>query len=340
MIMNKNIPEISVIVCCWNVASTLRRAIDSILTQTFTNFELIIVDDGSPDDCPQIIDEFASVDSRVVPIHKLNGGLSEARNYGLAKASGIYTIFVDPDDWIEKKMLEKLYLKAIEEHSDMVICDYFHNDKYQQTYAIQRPKKLDRDNVLHEILTASLHGYTWNKLIKRKLYTDYNISYPMGIYGCEDMYTLCLMLKMQPVKISYVSEAFYHYVYMEDSLSRHYDKQTYIMDLAIRKMFAQLFLGTKYFREAYIVKTTDIILRAFKYGENTFTSYRFKKDFSKYKSIVYAREKGIMLFLLWLSFNISYKYSHELYKLMFNFKQKLKKMLILFKNFNGSCCYR
>ena len=97
---------ISIIVPIYKVEKTLRKALDSILSQTFTNYELILVNDGSPDNCPAICDEYAAKDMRIKLINKENGGLSSARNAGLAVAQGEYTIFVDPDDYIDAEGLD------------------------------------------------------------------------------------------------------------------------------------------------------------------------------------------------------------------------------------------
>lgn len=115
-------PVFSVIVPIYKVEPYLRKCVDSILTQTFTDFELLLVDDGSPDACPMICDTYAAQDHRVRVIHKENGGLVSARNTGIAAACGQYICYVDSDDWIAQNLLETVWKKAIEQHQpDMVI---------------------------------------------------------------------------------------------------------------------------------------------------------------------------------------------------------------------------
>ena len=99
-----NEPLVSVIVPVYNVERYLRHCVNSILIQTYHNLEVILVDDGSPDNCPKICDEYAKADARVKVIHKNNGGLSDARNIGMQAASGDYLMFVDSDDWLEKNI--------------------------------------------------------------------------------------------------------------------------------------------------------------------------------------------------------------------------------------------
>lgn len=120
----ENLPKISIIVPVYKAEPYLHRCVDSILAQTFTEWELILVDDGSPDQSGKICDEYAKKDQRVKVIHKVNGGVSSARQKGLDEARGEYTIHADPDDWAEPNMLEELYNEASKKEADMVMCDF------------------------------------------------------------------------------------------------------------------------------------------------------------------------------------------------------------------------
>ena len=120
-------PKISIIVPIYKAESTLVRCLDSLKAQTLPDFEVIMVDDGSPDRCGAMIDEFAARDGRFKAFHKPNGGVSSARQFGIDHATGEYTIHADPDDWVEPTMLESLYNKANETNADMLICDFFEN---------------------------------------------------------------------------------------------------------------------------------------------------------------------------------------------------------------------
>ena len=116
--------EISVIIPIYNVEKYLEKCIDSVLAQTYRNIEIILVDDGSTDKCADICDSYLKKDSRVKVIHKVNGGLSSARNAGLDIAEGDFISFVDSDDFIEKEMLEKLYEALMEADADMAVCNF------------------------------------------------------------------------------------------------------------------------------------------------------------------------------------------------------------------------
>ena len=117
-------PKISVIMPVYNVEKYLSRAIESILKQSFTDFEFLIVDDGSPDCCGRICDEYASRDTRIKVIHKENGGAPSARNVAMEQARGQYLYFLDSDDWAEPEMLGDLYALAEKTGSEMVVAGY------------------------------------------------------------------------------------------------------------------------------------------------------------------------------------------------------------------------
>jgi len=125
-------PTISVIVPVYKVEPYLRRCVDSILNQTYTDFELILVDDGSPDGCPALCDEYAVKDSRIRVIHKSNGGVSSARNAGLEVAQGEYITFVDSDDYIRPHLLNRVYQQAVETGMEMVSFSFIATSKKEE----------------------------------------------------------------------------------------------------------------------------------------------------------------------------------------------------------------
>ena len=117
-------PKVSIVVPIYNVESYLERCIQTLLNQTLKDIEIILIDDGSPDHCPQICNEYAQKDSRIKVIHKKNAGLGYARNSGLEIARGKYLAFVDSDDYVEANMYEILYNKIKDSNSDVVFCNY------------------------------------------------------------------------------------------------------------------------------------------------------------------------------------------------------------------------
>lgn len=200
---------ISVIVPIYKAESYLRKCIDGILLQTFTDFQLILVDDGSPDKSGEICDEYAQKDSRVVVIHKTNGGLTSARKYGMDHAKGEYSIHIDPDDWVELSLLEELYHEAVKTDADMVICDFWEHCNKEVVYSRQKPKTLDNKEVMTEMFTT-LKGTMWNKLIRTSCYKQCNIQFYEDLVLIEDLFLMFQFL-LHPLKISYVPKALYHY---------------------------------------------------------------------------------------------------------------------------------
>ena len=308
----------------------MRKCLDSILAQTFTDFECLLIDDGSTDGSPTICDEYAQKDARIKVYHKPNGGLSDARNYGLERAQGKYSIFADPDDWVDAKGLDQFYEKAVETDADMVMCDIYYNDPYRQSYSSQKPSALDHYSVLKDILSDKVQGFTVIKLIKTELYTRFNLKYPIGIYGCEDQYTICKLLKNN-IHIEYVPIAFYHYMfYSNNTLSRKYDDKTLNMDLKIRNMFTDLVANTELEKIIYQRKSATIVFRAFMYGKDFFSSKSFKETFSHYKeAAVKEADSFVLKILLMISFKGYYPFARNIFTILFNTKQIIKKLIFL-----------
>ena len=208
IIIGMMLPKISVIVAIYKAEKYLQRCLDSLVNQVFEDYEVLLIDDGSPDNSGYICDAYAERYPCMRVIHKENGGVASARQCGIDHAQGEYTIHVDADDWVEPDMLAALYRKAEEEDADMVICDYFEWER-KERYVRQEPSALTPDAVLRDLLAARLHGSTWNKLIKRSCYTVYNLSFPDGMI-LEDVYVVC-DLCMRDIRVTYLNKAFYHY---------------------------------------------------------------------------------------------------------------------------------
>lgn len=209
--------SISIIVPIYKAEQYMSKCIDSILNQTFGDFEVILVDDGSPDRSGEICDQYASKDSRIKVIHKNNGGVSAARQIGLDRSSGDYIIHADPDDWVEPEMLEEMYNQAKITRADMVISDYYIDNAHDTRRIVQKPSNLAPRTVLRELF-INLHGSCWNKLIKRSCIVKNGITFPANINYCEDLIFNSRLIQ-KGIKISYLDKAFYHYVQSENPFS-------------------------------------------------------------------------------------------------------------------------
>ena len=268
-------PKVSVIVPVYKAEKYLHRCVDSLLAQTFRDYEILLVDDGSPDRSGEICDEYAKIDSRVRVFHKANGGVSSARQCGIDNARGEYTIHADPDDWVEPEMLEELYKKAKEEDADMVICDYYVNYRRKQIYKQQKPNTLNHDTIMRQLLLQQLHGACWNKLVRRKLIIDFAISFPLDMTIWEDLYVNCCFL-MHEVKVSYLGRAFYHYdCIMNGNSLMHTLSRNAILSLIYFVSYIESCLdNVAYMREIKKIKwmTKSLAFASFSFSEKELVS--------------------------------------------------------------------
>ncbi len=205
--MNESL--ISVIVPVYKVEKYLRQCVDSILDQTYKNIELILVDDGSPDNCPQICDDYTKTDNRVKVIHKRNGGQSSARNTALDVANGDYIAFVDSDDFISKDMLSVMMGTMLKEDCEIVMCSRtdIYAEYNKEYYFLPETKTYSHDEAMELILSDTIGSQPWDKLYKRDTYDG--IKFPEGrIY--EDIATTYLAFN-RCQKFAYIHVPLYYY---------------------------------------------------------------------------------------------------------------------------------
>lgn len=202
-------PFVSIIVAVYQVENYIQRCLDSILTQSLRDFELILVDDGSTDTSAEICNRYALNDSRIKIFRKEHTGLSDTRQVGLNNAIGDFVIHCDSDDWIDQQMLETLYKKACETNADIVVCDYI--EEYNERQILHREFPLGiplNNNLLQNIQYLSFS--LCNKLVRRRFLDSNRIRCLQGISYAEDMYVTFQMLNSSPT-LAYVPMPFYHY---------------------------------------------------------------------------------------------------------------------------------
>ena len=273
-------PKVSIIVPVYKAENYLPKCLDSIRNQTFTDWECILVDDGSPDKSGMICEEYAEEDPRFRVIHKTNGGVSMARQTGIEAAEGDYSIHCDPDDWMDPEMLEDMYKVAFTENSDMVISDFYWDSKHISKTVIQKPTSLECTDIIQDILKSRLHGSCCNKLVRHSLYRDLSISFPRGFVLYEDMYVI-LNILLNKIKVSYLNKAYYHYVMgaNANSISQGVG-QSYEYDVMMYDSFVNLLKGTKEAKTAATRFGTNIIWRSFYIEE--FNNRQFAEYCGKY----------------------------------------------------------
>lgn len=203
-------PLISVIVPVYNVAEYLSQCVDSIINQTYKNLEIILVDDGSVDDCPGICDEYVKKDSRIRVIHKKNGGLSDARNAGLDICTGEWIGFVDSDDYISKNMYEKLYDSAIETKSDVSVCQSINDKNGRLLYSDYKGKReilLSKEEMINRMFCRGIYASVCLKLYKKEVFSI--LRFPVGRNHEDAFIILSIIDKTSRMVI--IPDALYYY---------------------------------------------------------------------------------------------------------------------------------
>lgn len=227
---------ISIIVPIYNVEKYLRKCIESLINQTYKDIEIILIDDGSPDNCGQICDEYVKNDNRIRVVHKKNAGVSEARNDGIKLSKGDYIAFVDSDDYVEKNFIEILYDNAIKNNADVSICNYFlenKNRKIRKKIDSDIAKDLESEDFCKYIIRKnSFRGLLLNKLFKREIFFEngkINLI-DSNIHICEDLLFL-VENSSKYDKIYFDKESYlYHYVIRENSaISSKYNEKKVTM---------------------------------------------------------------------------------------------------------------
>ncbi|MGO0051689.1 glycosyltransferase family 2 protein [Streptococcus suis] len=217
---NKVSLKISVIVPVYNADKYLRRCIESVIMQTYKNWELILVDDGSTDSSAVIIDEVAKEDNRIIAIHQINAGAGEARNAGISSATGEYVVFLDSDDYIDKDYFSLLLPKASE--NDVVFIDLEQvdgNGKTLRSELMSTYRDYSKEKFLRSQITGKISWGGVRKAVSLKLLKDNNIKYTSHTIGEEALYSFRILYVSK--KIGFLDEKpVYFYVNHEDSLSR------------------------------------------------------------------------------------------------------------------------
>lgn len=222
-------PLISIIVPVYNVAPYLGRCIDSIISQTYQNMEIILVDDGSTDGSSEICDKFQKQDKRIKVIHKANGGLVSARKAGIVESKGVYAAYVDSDDWIECDMYHQMVMQMVQNNADIVTSGLYRNyssniieefDNIQEgAYDLEKIKKelLPQFMYTGKFYEAGINIHIYNKLFKRELLLKHQLEVDDSIRVGEDA-ALVYPYILDAKKIVIIHKCFYHYCIRQNSI--------------------------------------------------------------------------------------------------------------------------
>lgn len=210
---------ISIIVPVYKVEPYIRQCIESILSQTYKNLEIILIDDGSPDNCGKICDEYAAIDNRIKVIHKENGGLSEARNYGLKAARGIYVGFIDGDDYVDEAFFQMLYDAAEKENCDIAECysvNFEDGNIPQGDYRSEQTCLSPLQWLTESNVGDFLPCVVWNKIYKKTLFDG--IEFPVGRHYEDEATTYKVVYKAS--KIARIKSSLYFYRQRSGSITQ------------------------------------------------------------------------------------------------------------------------
>lgn len=234
-------PKVSLIVPVYKVENYINQCLDSLINQTLKDIEIILIDDGSPDNSGKICDEYSRNDHRIKVIHKENGGVSAARNDGIKEATGDYIMFLDSDDWAEENMCEVAYNAIVEKKVDMAFFTHYTNYSNKEILENKMPKSFyyDKKEDIEKIQlivindkyvklidnSLSYSGFTapWSKIFSRKFIQENNILYNLNVKGIFDDGLFVLECLEKANNIYFENVSLYHYRIIDSSIMRSYN---------------------------------------------------------------------------------------------------------------------
>lgn len=309
----KNNELISIIVPIYNVEKYLKKCVDSLINQTYKNIEIILVNDGSPDNSALICEEYAKKDKRIVYILQKNKGLSGARNTGIVNSKGKYLIFVDSDDYVDIHFVEDLYRALLEKNADISVCDYqefeegtepsktYNEEYYIETYTGKEKYK----NLYNNLRTAMT--VAWNKLYKREIFEE--IKYCEGLYH-EDEEIICKILDKASV-VAYIDSKNYFYLQRAGSITGNYNlkRKDILVGLKCKMEFLEKknysFLYSRALYDYYYQLIYQYMMIKKHYSEEKETLEKIEKEIEELKSKVLKnlflnplRKLKVMIYLI------------------------------------------
>lgn len=317
--------KVSVIVPVYNVEEYIDKCLDTLTNQTFKDYELIIINDGSPDNSESIILDYQKKYPKLIKYYKKeNGGLSSARNYGIEKSTGEYLMFIDSDDYVSNDMVEKLYNKIDKEQSDMVICNYYRvtcKGKFIKNYNINPGTTNIKSNP--EILLNKQAA--WNKIYKKELFSQ--SKFDEGKYY-EDL-RLIPKLYLECKKIAFIDDFCYYYIERDNSIMKDINlEKNYEIVEAIDSLITYYKSHNKYERykeeiefmmlDNIMVSTFDRIIcstdniknnlkRYWDFIDNNFPNYKknkYIKTWDKKRKLIYFLNSHKLYFITKLIFKM------------------------------------
>lgn len=284
-------PLISIVIPIYNVEEFLKTCLSKVCVQTYTNVEILLIDDGSTDACPSICDEYAQLDNRITVVHKKNGGLSDARNVGIEISKGEYITFIDSDDFISEDYIEYLYSLIREANADISVCQV---QMVTEDGSLIKTKASSKNmvvrgtkNCVHAFLYDNTIDTTaWRKLYKTSLFKDNNIKYPVGRYN-EDVFTT-YKLVMQSSVIAVGSRQLYMYRQRTGSITKS-EFTTKHLDHVLGHLeryngITQVYPEFKVLASKYVISSINKALLKMSKSKGNYNHYleKFRKEYKKH----------------------------------------------------------
>ena len=332
--------KISIIIPCYNVEKYIEKCIFSVMQQTYSNIEIIVIDDGSKDRTLEMLYNFAKIDKRIIVISKTNSGVSDTRNIGIEKSTGNYIMFVDADDFLEKNAVELLYSTIVKINAKIVRGKYrrIQKDKVYNEEEITKYNYMSKQEILKNILSGNIRCYIWLLLIDIRVLNDYNIMFNEKIKVMED--TLFYVQLLEKEQIYFFDEIIYNYIENVDSATGNIKntKKIYKEELKAEEcIVSELKKNGEWNEELKEILIKDIIIDEI--CNNTWNLYRkgeieVLKDFLKYianskkinkafsiESLKHVRlDKRIII-------NLIMKRKYRTLKLIYSIKKKIYEIL-------------
>ena len=307
--------KVSVIVPVYKVEKYLKECVDSIINQTFKDIEVILVDDGSPDSCPQIIDEYAKNDKRVVAIHKTNGGYASAINKGLDVANGEYISIVESDDYCDIYMIEKLYDAITKTNADMATGDFYFLDNSEEKvyHLVKYDNGITKDengcfNLETNPVIISKQAYPWKNMYRKSFLEKFNIKMLEDGKGAYEDLPWNATVLSKAKKIVHVPHPIYYYRRDAENSSSNTDNPSLINYLGRREQIRNILIENNKFSKE---------VKEFYWQITHKGSLLFHKQISpKYKKQYFYKMQN--LFKLSIVDNLEFKYFYPRMQDLFN----------------------
>lgn len=315
-------PKISIVVPIYKVEKEIHRCVESLLAQTLKDIEIILVDDGSPDNCPSICDDYAKKDNRIKVIHKENGGLSDARNFGLLEAEAVYVLFVDSDDYIDKNTCEKFY-NSIEADEDIIVGDAVRVEGEKESLMGHAEVAIDSaisgsEFLREQLRSKKMYMAAWLNLYKREFLINNDLFFKKGILHEDEQWTPRVFLKAK--KVRYIKFPFYYYIIRENSITKKKDKTKNGIDLIntcyeLEKIYEKI--DNKELKKLLNDYLVMLFLNAVNIGNLYSNKYKnvYNKKFIFGKPL--SRKNKIKAYLFIMNKRV-YKFSNNMYRLSRN----------------------